>query len=67
MRKYQTHGLINAQHNITQIARLLGRDKSKNSREPSRNAGWRVRRTNLACELATMRPDSSSIANALAH
>ena len=39
--RYQIHSLMNAQHNITQIARLLGRDKSTISRELRRNAGCR--------------------------
>jgi capsular polysaccharide export protein len=37
--RYQIHRLMKAQHNITQIARLLGRDKSTISRELRRNAG----------------------------
>lgn len=39
--RYQIHRLMNAQHNITQIAQLLGRDKSTISRELRRNAGCR--------------------------
>ena len=64
--RYQIHSLMKAQHNITQIAQLLGRDKSTISRELRRNAGCRGYRAKQACELACKRSELSSIANALA-
>jgi IS30 family transposase len=42
---------MKARHNITQIARLLGRDKPTISRELRRNAGWRGQRAKEACAL----------------
>jgi IS30 family transposase len=57
---------MKAQHNITQIARLLGRDKSTISRELRRNAGCRGYRAKQACELACKRSESSRNANTLA-
>jgi IS30 family transposase len=53
--RYQIYSLMKAQHNITQIARLLGRDKSTISRELRRNAGCRGYRAKQACELACKR------------
>jgi IS30 family transposase len=64
--RYQIHSLMKAQHNITQIARLLGRDKSTISRELRRNAGCRGYRAKQACELACKRSESSRNANMLA-
>jgi hypothetical protein len=53
---------MNAQHNITQISLLPGRDKSTISRELLRNAGCRVYKSKQACESS----ESSSNANTLA-
>jgi IS30 family transposase len=64
--RYQIHSLMKAEHNITQIARLLGRDKSTFSRELRRNAGCRGYKAKQACELACKRSDSSRNANTLA-
>ncbi len=64
--RYQIHSLMKAQHNITQIARLLGRDKSTISRELRRNAGCRGYKAKQACELACQRSESSRNANTLA-
>jgi IS30 family transposase len=64
--RYQIHSLMDAQHNITQIAQLLGRDKSTISRELRRNAGCRGYRAKQACELACKRSESSRNANMLA-
>jgi len=64
--RYQIHSLMKAQHNITQIARLLGRDKSTISRELSLNAGCRGYKAKQACELACKRSESSRNANTLA-
>jgi len=64
--RYQIHSLMKAQHNITQIARLLGRDKSTISRELRRNAGCRGYRAKQACELASKRSESSRNASTLA-
>ena len=64
--RYQIHSLKKAQHNITQIARLLGRDKSTISRELRRNAGCRGYKAKQACELACKRSESSRNANTLA-
>ena len=57
---------MKAQHNITQIARLLGRDKSTISRELRRNGGCRGYKAKQACELACKRSESSRNANMLA-
>ena len=64
--RYQIHSLMKAQHNITQIARLLGRDKSTISRELRRNAGRRGYKAKQACELACKRSQSSRNACTLA-
>jgi len=64
--RYQIHSLMKAQHNITQIARLLGRDKSTISRELRRNAGCRGYTAKQACELACKRSESSRNASTLA-
>ena len=57
--RYQIASLMNAQHNITQIASLIGRHKSTISRELRRNAGSRGYRPKQACELATERAEQS--------
>ncbi len=57
---------MKAQHNITQIARLLGRDKSTISRELRRNAGCRGYKAKQACELACKRSELSRNASTLA-
>ena len=57
---------MNAQLNITQIAVLLGRNKSTISRELHRNAGSRGYRPKQACELAAQRSESSRNASTLA-
>lgn len=64
--RYQIHSLMKAQHNITQIAELLRRDKSTISRELRRNAGCRGYRAKQACELACKRAESSRNASTLA-
>jgi IS30 family transposase len=63
--RYQIHTLMKAQHNITQIARMLGRDKSTISHELRRNAGCRGYKAKQACELACKRSESSRNANTL--
>ena len=57
--RYQTHSLMKAQHNITQFAGLLGRDKSTICRELRRNAGCRGYKAKQGCELACKRSESS--------
>ena len=57
---------MKAEHNITQIAQLLGRDKSTISRELRRNARCRGYKAKQACELACKRSGSSRNANTLA-
>jgi IS30 family transposase len=64
--RYQIHSLMKAQHNITQIARLLGRNKSTISRELRRNAGCRGYKAKQACELACKRSESSRNAHTVA-
>ena len=64
--RYQIYSLMKAQHNITQIAQLLGRDKSTISRELRRNAGCRGYRAKQASELACKRAESSRNASKLA-
>ena len=64
--RYQIHSLMKVQHNITQIARLLGRDKSTIIRELRRNAGCRGYKANQACELACKRSVLSRNASTLA-
>jgi IS30 family transposase len=66
MERHQIHSLMKAQHNITQIARLLGRDKSTISRELRRNAGYRGYKAKQACELACKRSESSRNTSTLA-
>jgi IS30 family transposase len=50
---------MNASHNITQIANLLGRSKSTISRELCRNAGSHGYRPKQACELSQQRAQGS--------
>jgi IS30 family transposase len=57
---------MKAQFNITQIAQLLGRDKSTISRELRSNAGCRGYRAKQAGEPACKRSESSRNANTLA-
>jgi IS30 family transposase len=64
--RHLIHSLMDTQHNITQIARLLGKDKSTISRELRRNAGCRGYKAKQACELACKRSESSCNANTLA-
>ena len=64
--RYQIPSLMKVQHNTTEIARLLGRDKSTISREVRRNAGCRGYRAKQVCELAYKRSESSRNANTLA-
>ena len=64
--RYQIHSLMKAQHNNTEIAQLLGRDKSTISRELRLNAGCRGYLAKRAFELACKRSDSSRTANTLA-
>jgi len=63
--RYQIHSLMKAQHNISQIARLIGRNKSTISRELRRNAGCRCYRAKQACELVCKRSESSRNTNTL--
>jgi IS30 family transposase len=65
--RYQIYSLMKAQHTITQIAELLGRNKSTISRELRRNAGVRGYRPKQACELALKRSQSSRNAGTIAH
>jgi IS30 family transposase len=57
---------MKAQHNITQIARLLRRYKSTISRELRRDVGCRSYKAKQACELACKRSESSRNASTLA-
>lgn len=57
--RYQIASLMKAQHSITQVAILIGRHKSRISRELRRNAGSRDYRPKQACELATERAEQS--------
>jgi IS30 family transposase len=57
--RYQIASLMKAQHCITQIASLIGRDKSTISRELRRNAGSRGYRPKQASELAIERSEQS--------
>ena len=54
------------QQNITQVAQLLGRDKSAISRELRRNAGCRGYQAKQTCELDGKRSESSYKACTLA-
>jgi len=62
---YQIHSPVEAHHNITQIAQVLGSDKSTTSRELRRNAGCRGYQVKQACELGCKRFESSRNANTL--
>lgn len=64
--RHQIHSFKKAQQNITQIARLLGRDKSTISRELRCNAVCRGYRAKQACELTCKRYESSRNASTLA-
>ena len=64
--RYQIHSLMKAQHNITQVASLIGRDKSTISRELRPNAGCRGDKAKQACELACKRSEASRNASTLA-
>lgn len=64
--RYQIYSLVKARHTITQIAQLLGRNKSTISRELRRNAGLRGYRPKQACELAHRRSESSRNARTIA-
>ena len=64
--RYRIHCLMKTQHNITQIAQLLGRDMSTISRELRRNAGCLGYLAKQARELAFKRSESSRYASTLA-
>jgi IS30 family transposase len=64
--RYQIHSLMKAQHKITHIAVLLGRNKSTIIRELYRNAGSWGYRPKQACELAAQRSELSRNATTLA-
>ncbi len=64
--RYQIASLMKAQHSITQVASLIGRHKSRISRELRRNAGSRGYRPKQACKLATERAEQSRNACTLA-
>ena len=64
--RYQIHSLMKAQHNITQIAVLPGRNNSTISRELHRNVGNRGYRLKQDCELAAQPSESSRNASTLA-
>lgn len=64
--RYQIYSLMKAQHSITEIAQLLGRNKSTISRELRRNSGFRGYRPKQACELAHSRSESSRNARTIA-
>jgi len=55
--RYQIQTLVKAQHNITQIAQLHGRDKSTISRELRRNAWCRGYRAKQAVSLRANGPN----------
>ena len=55
--RYQIASLMKAQHSITQIASLIGRDRSMTSRELHRNTGCRGYRPKQASELAIELPE----------
>ena len=57
---------MKAQHNITQIARLLGRDNSTFSRKLRFNAECRGYKAKQACELTCKRSESIRSAKTLA-
>jgi IS30 family transposase len=63
--RYQIHSLMKALHNITQIARLLGRDKSTIRRNLRRNSGCRGCQAKQAREFACKRSGSSRNASTL--
>ncbi|WP_089957958.1 IS30 family transposase [Limnohabitans sp. 2KL-3] len=57
--RYQTHSLLKAKQTISEIARLLGRNRSTISREPSRGHGQRGYRAEQACAKASERAQRS--------
>jgi IS30 family transposase len=57
--RYQIYALMKAGHAQTQIAKLLNRFKSNNSRELIRNAGSRGYRLKKACEFSAERAHNS--------
>jgi IS30 family transposase len=63
--RYLIYSLTKAQHYITQIANLLGRDKSTISRELHRNVRCRGYRAKQAFVIAYKRFDSSRNASTL--
>lgn len=64
--RYQIYSLMKARHTITEIAQLLGRNKSTISRELRRNAGDRGYRPTQACEVALKRSESCRNASTIA-
>ena len=64
--RYQIHALLKAQHTMTEIARLLGRNKSTISREIKRGKGGCGYRAKQACELAAQRAKASRNARTIA-
>jgi len=63
--RYQIASLIKAQHSITQIASLIGRDKSTISRELRRNAGSHGYRPKQASALSRLQWSPDQIASRL--
>ena len=57
--RYQIHALMKAEHDQSQIAKLLDRHKSTISRELSRNSGSRGYRPKQACEMSADRAQHS--------
>ena len=57
--RYQIHSLLKAKQSISEIARLLGRDRSTISRELSRGSGQRGYRAEQACRKASERAQPS--------
>lgn len=57
--RYQIHSLMKASHTLTEIARLLGRDRSTISREIKRGRGQRGYRAQQACAKAQERAKNS--------
>ena len=57
--RYQIYALMKAGHDQTQIAKLLDRHKSTNSRELSRNCELKGYRPKQACELTAKRSEQS--------
>jgi len=57
--RYQIHSLLKAKQTISEIARLLGRNRSTISRELSRGRGQRGYRAEQACTKAFERAQHS--------